>query len=65
MQHAVRIPADCTHIITFKELKNVCIFIYEIGEEGTPRLSKAGKIEYLTLDLVYLLKNENENNLTT
>ena len=35
-------------------------FIYEIDEEGNLRLSKAGKIEYLTVDLVYLLRIEKE-----
>ena len=43
-----------------KELKKACIFIYEVNDEGNIRLSKAGKIEYLTLDLVYLLSIGNE-----
>ena len=47
-------PADYTSITVFEKLNKVCIFTYEI-DEGKLRLSKAGKIEYLTLDLVYLL----------
>ena len=58
-------PSDYTSIEAFEELNKVCIFIYEIDEEGKLRLSKAGKIEYLTLDLVYLLRIENEENSMT
>ena len=57
-------PADYTSITVFEKLNKVCIFTYEI-DEGKLRLSKAGKIEYLTLDLVYLLWIENEENLIT
>ena len=52
-------PADYTSIEAFEELSQVCIFIYEIDEEGKLRLSKVGKIEYLTLDFKYLLRIEN------
>ena len=52
-------PADYTIIEAFEELNNVCIFIYEIDEEDKLRLSKAGKIEYLTLDLVNWRRTEN------
>ena len=47
-------------IETFEELNKVCIFVYELDEESKIRLSKAGKIEYLTNDLVYLLRIDNE-----
>ena len=57
-------PADYTSIAVFEKLNKACIFTYEI-DEGKLRLSKAGKIEYLTLDLVYLLWIENEENLIT
>ncbi|MFM7979422.1 MAG: hypothetical protein ACKPKO_08920, partial [Candidatus Fonsibacter sp.] len=46
-------------IETFEELNKVCIFVYELDEESKIRLSKAGKIEYLTNDLVYLLRIDN------
>ena len=52
-------PTDYRSIEAFEELNKLCIYIYEVGEEGKLRLSKAGKIEYLTLDLVYLLGIEN------
>ena len=58
-------PADCTSIEAFEELNKVCIFIDEIEEEGKLPLSKAWQIEYLTLDWVYLLRIENEENRTT
>ena len=44
-------PADYLSIETIEELNTECIFIFEIDEEGTIRLSMAGQIEYLTLDL--------------
>ena len=53
-------PADYTSFEAIEELNNVCIFIYEIDEEGKLRQSRVGKIEYLTLDLVYSLLIENE-----
>ena len=50
-------PADYTSIEASEQLNHVFIFIYEIDEVGKLRLSKAGKIEYLTLDLVYNAEN--------
>ena len=51
---------DYASIETFEELNKVCIFVYELDEESKIRLSKAGKIEYLTNDLVYLLRIDKE-----
>ena len=53
-------PADYTSTEAFEELNKVCVFTYEVDEEGKVRLSKVGKIEYLMLVLVYVLRTENE-----
>ena len=58
-------PADYTSIETCEEIIQVYIFMYEIDEEGKIRLSKIGKIQYLSLELIYLLRLENEENLIT
>ena len=54
-------PTDYTSIEAFEELNMVCICICEIDEGGKLRLSKSGKIEYLTLGWVYLLRIESED----
>ena len=53
-------PADYTSSETFEYLNKVCIFVYELDEESNIRLSKAGKIDYLTNDFVYLLIIDSE-----
>ena len=54
-------PASYEAISAFEEINRACIFIYELDLEDQIRLGQIGNIEYLTTDLIYLLRIEADN----
>ena len=54
-------PADFESIEEFEIKNKVCIYIYSMNEENEIRLSKAGNIDYINQDLIYLLTLEDDD----
>jgi len=54
-------PADFESIEKFEIKNQVCIYIYSMNDENEIRLSKAGNIDYINQDLIYLLTLEDND----
>ena len=61
----VNYPASFEDIERFEENNKVAVFVYYMDEENNIRKEKNGNTDYITNDIIYLLRVENDNNKIT